>query len=276
MKQFIDRIGLSSSGGTLTVIFIVGFLGLAIATGGNLFSHASILSFFTYLCIPILIGLSQMAVLAVGQLNLAIGAMGGVETSAADYAKWVAFLLSAWPARDGPETGPVKRATVREIATPGATAARIASVRWYASANAGSTRIKRSRDSSPARSSRRASASRPSPSASGSTTRTHARNAAQSAVTTRPQPRAARSAAVAVRATARRPASAAATNVAAPTGESACAKPAPTEARPQPTAPRRRTLQSVEVAPLTHRSENHGFAAGTPARIPRAGPPGPP
>ena len=47
----------------------------------------------------------------------AFGAMGGVETSAADYAKWVAFLLSAWPARDGPETGPVKRSTVREIVT---------------------------------------------------------------------------------------------------------------------------------------------------------------
>ena len=45
------------------------------------------------------------------------GAMGGVETSASDYAKWVAFLLSAWPARDGPETGPVRRSTVREIVT---------------------------------------------------------------------------------------------------------------------------------------------------------------
>lgn len=45
----------------------------------------------------------------------AFGAMGGVETTTADYAKWVAFLLSAWPARDGAETGPVKRSTVREI-----------------------------------------------------------------------------------------------------------------------------------------------------------------
>jgi CubicO group peptidase (beta-lactamase class C family) len=44
------------------------------------------------------------------------GAMGGVQTSANDYAKWMTFLLSAWPARDGPETGPVKRATVREMA----------------------------------------------------------------------------------------------------------------------------------------------------------------
>jgi len=45
----------------------------------------------------------------------AFGAMGGLQTSAADYAKWVAFLLSAWPPRDDADTGPVKRATVREI-----------------------------------------------------------------------------------------------------------------------------------------------------------------
>lgn len=44
------------------------------------------------------------------------GAMGGVETSADDYARWVAFLLSAWPPRDGPEVGPVRRASVRELA----------------------------------------------------------------------------------------------------------------------------------------------------------------
>jgi D-alanyl-D-alanine-carboxypeptidase/D-alanyl-D-alanine-endopeptidase len=46
----------------------------------------------------------------------AFGAMGGLQTSANDYAKWVAFLLSAWPARDGADTGPVRRATVRELA----------------------------------------------------------------------------------------------------------------------------------------------------------------
>jgi CubicO group peptidase (beta-lactamase class C family) len=45
------------------------------------------------------------------------GAMGGIETSANDYAKWVAALLAAWPARDGADTGPVKRATIREIVT---------------------------------------------------------------------------------------------------------------------------------------------------------------
>ena len=47
----------------------------------------------------------------------AFGAMGGVETSAQDYAKWVAYLLSAWPARDGADSGPVRRSTAREIVT---------------------------------------------------------------------------------------------------------------------------------------------------------------
>lgn len=46
----------------------------------------------------------------------AFGSMGGVQTSAVDYAKWIAYLLSAWPPRDGADAGPVKRATVRELA----------------------------------------------------------------------------------------------------------------------------------------------------------------
>ncbi len=46
----------------------------------------------------------------------AFGAMGGIQTSATDYAKWVAFLLSAWPPRDDADTGPVRRSSVRELA----------------------------------------------------------------------------------------------------------------------------------------------------------------
>jgi len=46
----------------------------------------------------------------------AFNSMGGLQVSANDYAKWIAFLLSAWPARDDPDNGPVKRATIREIA----------------------------------------------------------------------------------------------------------------------------------------------------------------
>lgn len=46
----------------------------------------------------------------------AFNSMGGLQVSANDYARWVAFLLSAWPARDDPDNGPVRRATVREMA----------------------------------------------------------------------------------------------------------------------------------------------------------------
>ena len=46
----------------------------------------------------------------------AFGAMGGIQTSATDYAKYVAFLLQAWPPRNGADAGPVRRASVRELA----------------------------------------------------------------------------------------------------------------------------------------------------------------
>jgi D-alanyl-D-alanine-carboxypeptidase/D-alanyl-D-alanine-endopeptidase len=46
----------------------------------------------------------------------AFGAMGGIQTSAADYARWVSFLLSAWPPRDDADSGPVRRSSVRELA----------------------------------------------------------------------------------------------------------------------------------------------------------------
>jgi CubicO group peptidase (beta-lactamase class C family) len=70
----------------------------------------------------------------------AFGAMGGIQTSANDYAKWVGYLLSAWPPRDGADNGPVRRSSVRELAqglnypvviqrpgSSGATACRLAS-----------------------------------------------------------------------------------------------------------------------------------------------------
>jgi D-alanyl-D-alanine-carboxypeptidase/D-alanyl-D-alanine-endopeptidase len=44
-----------------------------------------------------------------------VGAMGGLVTTVPDYARYVAFLLSAWPARDDEEQGPVRRSTIREM-----------------------------------------------------------------------------------------------------------------------------------------------------------------
>jgi serine-type D-Ala-D-Ala carboxypeptidase/endopeptidase len=48
----------------------------------------------------------------------AFGAMGGVATSANDYARYVAWVLSAWPPRDGAESPILRRASVREITRP--------------------------------------------------------------------------------------------------------------------------------------------------------------
>ena len=47
----------------------------------------------------------------------AFNAMGGLQVSANDYARYVSFLLSAWPPRDGADAGPVKRGSVRMLAT---------------------------------------------------------------------------------------------------------------------------------------------------------------
>jgi CubicO group peptidase (beta-lactamase class C family) len=46
----------------------------------------------------------------------AFNAMGGLSVSATDYARWLGFLLSAWPPRDDADAGPVRRGTVRQIA----------------------------------------------------------------------------------------------------------------------------------------------------------------
>jgi CubicO group peptidase (beta-lactamase class C family) len=45
----------------------------------------------------------------------AFGSAGGLLTTATELGKYVAFQLSAWPARDDPETGPVRRSSVREM-----------------------------------------------------------------------------------------------------------------------------------------------------------------
>jgi len=44
------------------------------------------------------------------------GSMGGLLTTATDLGKYVAFHLSAWPARDDEDAGPVRRSSVREMA----------------------------------------------------------------------------------------------------------------------------------------------------------------
>ena len=45
----------------------------------------------------------------------AFGPMGGMVTSTKDLARYVGFLMSAWPPRDDPETGPIRRSSAREM-----------------------------------------------------------------------------------------------------------------------------------------------------------------
>jgi CubicO group peptidase (beta-lactamase class C family) len=45
-------------------------------------------------------------------------AMGGLITTMDDFARYVAFHLDAWPARNEPDSGPVRRSSVREMQQP--------------------------------------------------------------------------------------------------------------------------------------------------------------
>ena len=46
------------------------------------------------------------------------GSMGGMLTTIRDLSRYVALLLDAWPPRDGPERGPLRRASLREMQQP--------------------------------------------------------------------------------------------------------------------------------------------------------------
>jgi CubicO group peptidase (beta-lactamase class C family) len=47
--------------------------------------------------------------------NGSFGSMGGMLTSVRDLSRYVGVFLSAWPAHDGPETAPIRRASLREM-----------------------------------------------------------------------------------------------------------------------------------------------------------------
>ena len=48
----------------------------------------------------------------------AYGAMGGLITTLTDFSHYVALHLAAWPERDAPEKGPLKRSSIREMQFP--------------------------------------------------------------------------------------------------------------------------------------------------------------
>ena len=47
--------------------------------------------------------------------NGSFGSMGGMLTTLSDLGKYVGAFLAAWPPRDGPETAPIKRSSLREM-----------------------------------------------------------------------------------------------------------------------------------------------------------------
>src|SRR6202035_918042 len=62
---------------SLLTIGVLGFLVLAAGSHGGLLHGNAIRGVLTYLTVPILIGLAQLVVLAAGQMNLSVGALGG-------------------------------------------------------------------------------------------------------------------------------------------------------------------------------------------------------
>ena len=80
---------------TLAVIVVVGYVVLAATTHGSVVSGDTLTAIFQFLAVPMVIGLSQMAVLSVGQMNLSVGVLTGF---CAMVCAWlmVAAGLPAW------------------------------------------------------------------------------------------------------------------------------------------------------------------------------------
>ncbi|MFJ5261821.1 ABC transporter permease [Streptomyces sp. NPDC088387] len=74
--ELVRRLSRSTTTMLLCVV-LAGSVALGIASSGSFFEGPSIRVFLQYLATPILIGLAQMVALCVGQLNLAVGALGG-------------------------------------------------------------------------------------------------------------------------------------------------------------------------------------------------------
>ncbi|GAA1875303.1 ABC transporter permease [Lapillicoccus jejuensis] len=62
----------------LAGIAVAAFVVLALTTGGNLVQPSTLQAILQYLAVPIVIGLAQMVVLAVGQMNLSVGVLTGL------------------------------------------------------------------------------------------------------------------------------------------------------------------------------------------------------
>ncbi|MGH3745538.1 MAG: ABC transporter permease, partial [Mycobacteriales bacterium] len=80
---------------TLAVVALAGFVVLAGTTHGNLLHGGTLRAVFQYLAVPVLVGLAQMAVLGVGQMNLSVGVLTGFCSMIAAWLM-IAAGLPAW------------------------------------------------------------------------------------------------------------------------------------------------------------------------------------
>jgi len=76
-SRMISPARLRSTEVTLFAVVVIGFAALSVTSGGDLLRGPAIQTVLTYVAVPVLIGLAQMVVLAVGQMNLSVGALGG-------------------------------------------------------------------------------------------------------------------------------------------------------------------------------------------------------
>jgi ribose transport system permease protein len=67
----------------LAAISVVAVVVLTVTTSGNLLEPGTIRAILQYLAVPMVIGLSQMVVLAVGQMNLSVGVLTGLSSMVA-------------------------------------------------------------------------------------------------------------------------------------------------------------------------------------------------
>lgn len=79
---------------TLVCLAVAGFVALTIGSHGNLLAAGTLGAFFRFLAVPMVIGLSQMVVLAVGQMNLSVGVLTGFCAMAG---AWL-MIEHGWPA----------------------------------------------------------------------------------------------------------------------------------------------------------------------------------
>jgi ribose transport system permease protein len=62
---------------TLAAVAVTGFVALSFATQGNMLTAGTLGAFFRFLAVPMIIGLAQMVVLSIGQMNLSVGVLTG-------------------------------------------------------------------------------------------------------------------------------------------------------------------------------------------------------